>query len=418
MKKRYFIQSVSTMLMFSSAFAGGLTGPASFPSAQVLPSKVRNFQYNGVYTQGTSKYSDGGNIESLGASFDKTVTYQDLVDNEETIQDQAFAEAKISDAGYGLGDAMGKTNGQVNLAVNAHAPTFAYGVNDKITMAIVVPVIQSDLNVDVGSVSSESLQDAADFFSEPGQAMKSKLETVKTKFDSAVQRKLEDEGYDRLEDAQKTELGDIQLHTRYQVLKKDEYTVSLLNQITAPTGTKSDVDKLIDIGSGDEQWDIGFGAALDRQVNDKLILSGSVNYIFQLAHNTEARIYDEKDSRITDQVDRNVERDLGDIFQLAIGGHYRIQDNLTVRSAYSFQMKGEDEYNGDKFDSKHYEYTALETAQQMHAVQVGIAFDTIAMYKRKEFAAPLEVGVSYSKPIAGKNVVTDGLLTANMSLFF
>ena len=107
--------------LIPNAFAGGISGPVSFPSAKVLPHKIMNFQYKGIYTQGTNKYSDGGNSESLGNSFDASIKYRDLVENEDTLQDQLFAEAKITNAGIGLNDEMGRTNGEVNLAVNVHA---------------------------------------------------------------------------------------------------------------------------------------------------------------------------------------------------------------------------------------------------------------------------------------------------------
>ena len=65
-----------------------------------------------------------------------------------------------------------------------------------------------------------------------------------------------------------------------------------MSSLTLPTGRKADVDKLIDIGSGDEQWDIGAGVAYDRYINSQLTVSASFNYIIQLEHTTEERIYE------------------------------------------------------------------------------------------------------------------------------
>jgi hypothetical protein len=410
---------ILSAVLIPGAFAGGITGPVSFPSAKVLPKKIMNFQYKGIYTQGTNKYSDGGNSESLGNSFDSSIKYQDLVENEETLQDQIFAEAKINNApGIGLNDEMGRTTGEVNLAVNVHAPVFAVGLTSKWTMAVVVPVIQSELSVDVGSISSESLQGAVDYFAAPGQAMRGKIETVQQKFDNAVQNKLRDNGYDKLEGEKKTELGDIQLISKFNLSNNSKTRVTLVNSITMPTGKKSDTDKLIDIGSGDEQWDIGVGLAADRVINAKLTLSALINYTAQLAHTTSERIYSEDDSAITNQVDDSTYRDLGDIFQVAFAGNYKINDSLAFQTSYSFQMKGEDEYRGPKYQQSNYDYLEEETSQEMHAIQLGVTFDTITMYKKKEFMAPMEVGLGYTKPIAGKNVLTDGLVSANMSVYF
>lgn len=419
MKKRIIALMAPCLVLSPIAMSAGISGPVSFPSAKVLPKNVRNFQYNGIFAQGTNKYNNNGTSESLGSSFDSNITYQDLVNNEETLQDQLFAEGKILNApNVDLSDSMGRTNGEVNLAVNVHAPVFAYGINKKWTMAMVIPVIQSDLNIDVGSVSSESLQNVADYFAEPGQAMLSKLQTVQEKFNNAVARKIKEKGYDQLEDRKKTELGDIQVISKYNFYDQNSTRVTLSNSLTLPTGKRADIDKLIDIGSGDEQFDIGTGITIDKDFDDKLTLSASANIIIQIEHQTKERIYEKDDSSITSQIDSNTKRDLGDIFQAAVGGKYRLSQTLTIQTAYSYQIKGEDKFSGNKYDYSNYNYLSKDTEQEMQAIQLGLTFDTLALYRKKEFMAPMEMGLGYTKPIVGRNVLTDGLVTANLSLYF
>lgn len=415
------LKSISLLcaLAPSLVLAGGINGFINFPTARVLPKGVRNFQYNGIFAQGNTKFDGSGDVVPLGEAFDATITYQDLVNSEETLQDQVFAEAKINEnPDISLTDKMGVTNGMVNIGATVHAPVFAYGVNEKWTVGMIVPIIESDVNVDVGSVADESLQQVADYFAQPGQSMRSKLETVRSKFINAVNNEIADKGYDPLEDEQDTQLGDIQLISRYNFYKDQKWQITALNNLVLPTGTKSDVDKLITVGSGDEQWDIGAGLIADYKVNAQLTLTAMTNYTVQLEHQTEHRIYEKADYKITPLVDENVTRDLGDIFQLAFAGHYSFLDNFTARALYSYQYKEEDVYTGTKFAAENYSFMSAETEQELQTVQLGISFDTISMYKRNEFAAPMALNLNLIQPIAGRNTINDTMFTTSMSLFF
>ncbi|MBT3585196.1 MAG: hypothetical protein HN509_09825 [Halobacteriovoraceae bacterium] len=417
--KKSFISLISLALLSGYAFAGGISGPVSFPSAKVLPKGVRNMQYKGIYLNGNSKYDQMGNSQGLGASFNKVLTYQDLVNNEATVQDQLFAEAKVNNTpGIGLEDSMGETTGEVNLAVNVHTPVLAYGLTRAWTMAIVVPIVQSDLNVDVGSVSNESLQNAANFFAAPGQGMQAKLEEVQRKFAAATQNKLRDNGYKPLTDEKKSALGDIRLISKYNMFHDKNKSFTFISEAVLPTGKRSDVNKLVDVGSGDEQLDLGVGMAADTNITGDFQISGSVNYLVQLADRKEMRIRENADSKITPDKDSNTRRDLGDIFQTAIAGSYRVFESLLFQTGYSYQRKGADKYSGSKFAASRYDLLSDETDQEMHSFQAGLSFDTISMYRRKEFSVPMSIGLGYTKPLSGKNVIQDELTTLNMSIFF
>jgi hypothetical protein len=54
----------------------------------------------------------------------------------------------------------------------------------------------------------------------------------------------------------------------------------------------------------------------------------------------------------------------------------------------------------------------------MHSLLVSAAFSTIDWYKHKKFFYPMQLGVSYTHPFAGRNVSSNDLIAAEAIVFF
>ena len=60
--------------------------------------------------------------------------------------------------------------------------------------------------------------------------------------------------------------------------------------VTAPTGKDQDVNKIVDVASGDDQTDLGVGLFVDYFVTPEFTLSGTLGYTSQLADKNPERI--------------------------------------------------------------------------------------------------------------------------------
>ena len=418
MFQRKLILATLSLGIATPILAGGLMAPFSLPSAKVLPKGVRNITYKGIYLQGNNKFSNSGQKVALGDSFNSDLTFQDLVENESTESAQASAAALIQSLGYDLNQGIGGSTGKLNVAVNTHTPIIAYGISKKLTGAIAIPIISSKTSVDVGSVSNNTFQGAIDKATLSGYGNISKAAEIQKKYANATNNKISDYGYKPLENESKTELGDVKLVAKYQLVNKPLYRLSLDGTTTLPTGREKDVNKVVDVASGDGQSDIGLGLSGDFHLSSKFTLSAAASYTAQLKDSEELRIPIKEDSQLSPDIDPNVRRNLGDIIATHAGGSVSIFEALSFGTAYSYQRKSADSYEGTLYSSERYGWLSKNSKQEMHSILASISYDTISAYRKKKFAIPMEATLNYSHVLQGKNVISDPVTTFDLKIYF
>ena len=91
---------------------------------------------------------------------------------------------------------------------------------------------------------------------------------------------------------------------------------------------------------------------------------------------------------------------------------------FNLGAGYSYQTKGKDRYSGDEFSGERYNWLEQDTKQKMESVQLSAGLDTIYLFRKKAFPAPLKVMVSYTNVLSGENVVKDPLYSLDFNLFF
>lgn len=417
---------LASNLLVGNVLAGGLSALTGNTSTTVLPQGIRNFTYKGVYGAANDRFNGAGQVKGVGDGFNSVVTFKDLVENEETANDQASAEAKVKGLagvlGYTpesiMGQAIGETRGTVNVEVNAHVPVFAYGITKNWTTAIVVPVVQRKYSVDVGSKANGLFQEAANEFTKDGQATANKGAEIKEKFENAIVNKLEDNGYEPLSNGNFTDLGDIQIRNKIQLSREKYVGLAMEAAVTLPTGKQANVNKKVDIGSGDRQTDVSLGFNSDFFVTSDITLSSGVFYTAQLSDHLATRVPEEVDSTVSPDIDYDTRRNLGDIMGVQAGASYQIMTTVTLSAGYAFQYKEKDEYYGNKVQSFRYKWLAENSRQNMQSANVGIAFSTVPLFRQKKFALPMEAAIGYATVLSGKNVVKDPVTTFDLRVFF
>ena len=401
----------------TSALAGNLSAPFGFESASVLPKGVRNVTYQGLTTQAYNKYNTDGNAEAISKALNKNITWQDVINGQESSLQAQSLQALLNDLGKSPNEIVGSTEGIINARATVSVPVLAYGLTSKWTAAFAVPIVYTSTNVDAGFLSEQALDG---FLGNEltAQNLSLQAEAAARKFVGLLNQKAISNGYEPVTNETKTRIGDVKLINKYQVFKNKTFSLALKQDITFPTGTPADPDKIVDVGSGDAQWDLGFGAAADVFITPSLTLTGAVNYTAQLADNVRRHLPVSAEDTISADVDDNVYRNLGDIFGLSLAGKWTVFEAWTLSSAYAFQSKNPDGYQGGAFEAFRYELLELDTHQRMHSTQLGIAYSTIPMFQKKKFPIPLQGELGYSWVLAGENVSSDGVLSFRLSAFF
>lgn len=407
--------SLSFLVLTSvTTYAGGIGTPMNISSASVMPKGVRTLTYKGVSTSASDKYNSSGSQVVLADPFFSEITFSNLIDGTKDPDDRGLIEAKMIEMGASLEDSLGSVKGQVNIEVQANVPVFAWGITERFTLGIAVPITRSSVNIDTGVEHKNPALHAA-LKQKTNIAPDKQVETF-TKLNDPVNEKVKEYNYEPLQNETATKLGDIKLVGKYKTYEDIRNVLSLGVEVTLPTGEEENPNKVVDVPGGDGQTDVGVNVSHDL-ILGKFTLASSLAYTLQLNDTVERRVPFTGLSKLSPDADSNIKRDLGDIFQASLGGKYALY-GVTLGSAYSFQYKQGDTYEGSVYDEKRYDYLAKDSVQNMHAALFSIGYDTIGLFKAKEFPVPLSLTLTHTRVFAGKNVVNDPFTTLDFSLFF
>jgi len=406
-----------SFLFATSAVAGDLKPIFISPTAKVLPKGVRNFTYKGVSRAASEKFSDTGENVSVAQPLEKDLTFQNIIDGKIDSDEKAAIQQVMATTGSSLDDTFGQTTGTVNVEAMAHVPIFAYGITEKITAAVVVPVVNYSYQMDLG-VSQQN----ASLYAEVEKALadkgvSDKIDEFYEKIDSPTLSKFDEFNYDQPLSERGTKLGDIKLVTKYQAMNEVNYRVTFQGELVLPTGKDQNINRAVDVASGDGQTDIGAGVNFDFVLNSVFSIGANTNYTVQLSDTNPERIPIQSNSKASPDIDLNTERDLGDIWSTTVGARYS-ESGFSIDMGYSYQYKQADEYTGTAFDNERYKWLEFETEQYMHSAQLTVGFDTLSLFKAKKFAVPLAVALNHTRVLSGRNVVNNPLTSLSLSVYF
>jgi hypothetical protein len=395
---------------------GSLFTPFSMDSAGVLPQGVRNVRVTGFTTQISDKHDTSGSIVPVGNSFNKQVTWNDLIESEPEGFERGKFKGGLEANGIDLDDVAGQAYGAVNTRVTSTVPIVAYGLTEKITVAVGVPVIYSNLSISTGWTADDQFNDQLKSLSQKGYG--NKVLSYQQKLQNVVLEQIRAKGYKEPTDEQGTGIGDITLGMKYQVAKGAGYAAAIAPKLVLPTGRTADVDKLVDVPTGDGQFDIGLSAVVDYSPTSLVTITPSASYVHQISSRKAKRIPTSADSSLSADIDYDTTEKLGDIMSAGLGMRYQADEVISIGTQYSYQYKLSDKYSGSAYSSERYSYMSDETRQSMHAAQVGMTFSTIPWFRKQQFAVPLEATLSLGSVLGGVNVKRASLATFDIAAFF
>ncbi len=411
------IAALLAMAAFApSSHAGGLLAPFTFESASVMPKGVRGIRIMGFTTEIQERWDGAGGYEPLANKFNKPITYQELADGQPVESDRAQLKGLLMSKNIPLNSIVGDSRGVANARLTSTIPVAAFGLTERLTVAAIVPVIYSSVNVSTGWASNEGFQAVLDGLSAEGRHNK-KL-TFEEKLHNVVATKIAGYGYRPLENETHQELGDVTLGAKYLLHKDDDLAVALSSRVVVPTGRQSSVEKLIDIAPGDGQWDVGVGATAEYKVTGRTSTYASLGGLYQIESRRPKRVPIVQSENATPDIDFDVEERLGANVSSAVGMRYKPFELWTVGAQYSFQYKGPDVYSGKVFSAERYQWMSNETEQDLQAAQLGLTFSTIPLFQKGAFAAPLETTLSFATTLGGRNTNKVAVAAWELALFF
>lgn len=389
--------------------------PVFADSARVLPkgrSAVGLTFYN--YFDITQVYDSDGNAKDLGDAYNRSL-------DSTVFTDLAGLDPFVADGTATLGDAV------VDFTREYRWWEFyySYGINDKLSVGILIPYNVTENNVsafldtstsDVGANPAYTLAgfNPADPTTYPvipvafgGQPLDIDdiYALIGPGLDVDGNGSIEGPepvgfGYDIIENWSGSDIGDIEIGAKYQVYNEKPWRMAVGGGLKLPTGEKDDPDNLMDIAPGDGQTDILLSFHTDYLGVKKLFLNATLNLEIQLPNKTTLRVPDDPDVPLTSNKEK-CDQDLGDIVELELYGSYSFSREWSLGLKYEYAKKFKDRIKGDLG----YAYSSLEDSSDStsHKGIVSVNYSTVQAYLDGDASIPFDVGLAYRDRFAGTN---------------
>jgi hypothetical protein len=405
-----------------SASAFDLKAPFELENAMTLPGGIRNPRFRLITFAVEDKFNDLGVAQPLAQRLNKTVTWGDLINAQKTAADKASIQGVLADSGSGISDpsltgSPGATTGEVNTAAQIMIPILAFGITEKLTAAVALPIVKVDISAATGFDKSD---DGQKFIDAACATNPEKCNDAANKLNDAIQQKLANNGYLPIQSETINSIGDARFVTKYRAYQDDVQALAIRAEATAPTGIKPNADKAVDVPTGDGQWDVGGSLIYDRKLTQDLRWNANALYVFQLADQIERRLPVGLGDTIS-ATKETLKRDLGDIIQTGTSLNYTFPAaGWTLGAGYTFQYVTSTRYqDGRLASSETYRWLEAEAPlQALHAATVVANFSTVEWFKAKQFLLPFQANLTWSLPLEGRNVTNNSVFSGELVMFF
>jgi hypothetical protein len=409
------VLALAISILPTLGWAGGLAAPFNINTTQVLPKGVRSFAVGGLVTTVDGWYNNNGISAGVAEPFNQQLSYRRLLSSESDENLVLNVESQLRNKGVSLDEIAGSSHADINTQVQVTLPSFAYGVTESWTVAVAVPIVYTNQDVETGFVGSGQLQALVTDFS--SQSLK-QTQLIQSKLNDVIATELANNGYKPLEDLEETHIGDLTFISKYLAAKDLSYSWAILNTLTLPTAHFRDTNRLADPTPGDGQVDFGISSVLEIPITSQLRFINQTSYTIQFSDVRETRIPISEIERLSDDIDYGANRNLGDIMTTSFAALYAPWDFVSFGGSYTFGYKERDRWTGVNASADRYFALGVETEQFMQALFGQVSLSTVSAYRRKSFFLPMLATLGMGQVVNGRNVRNDPLWSLNMTLFF
>lgn len=404
---------------FSGLFAAQLfvAGQVSaFENTLVLPKGVRNLNLRSVSTEFDEKTGPDGAKSPLAQPLMKDLTFNLIARGEDKLKGDQL-RAFLTSQGFSESDSVGSFTADLNGRISVLAPITSYGITDKLTVAVAVPVYTASTAVSVGFQPNATATAFLASLSKPENNQTAAAREAGEKLNNAVGRlndKLIDNNYSALEDWHAQGVGDITVANKYRFLGTSHLGGAFTSGFVAPTGRTDDPEILTDIPFGDGQWDLFGQFSFDQMAYGGVTFNQFGKYTLQLPGNKDVRAIEE-DEAIEVQF-TSTKFKLGDKVDAGTSLQWSPSFGLVSGVGYTYFRKFGDVYRDIEPETK--KLLEQETDQIAHNSEVQFGYSTLPHYQAGNVAVPFEVKVTYIRQIFSRNLPVTDLAQFDLNLFF
>ena len=389
-----------------------------------MPKGISRVRFAGVNARTvTGKFNENGERGSLGGA-NQTITMAKLAAANPQV---AMLRDNLNAFADGLGDNLytGNLYQDISVQQRIYGAAFEYGLSERwnfgVRFRVVEQHIRSGLTVDAtnnaGSVRRLVQGNAATVAAlDAGLVQVSNFD--QTFWENTLFRS---KGYDAPSDKDLTSLGYTEAGVKYLIYKNDWYLMSTLGGVRLPTGRDESLTNPLDRGTGGNYW----GAAAQWQqefvASSALSFGTSARYDYYFKDTKKKAVPKNEDDVLPsllpgDGQVQTVKRKPGNRVEAELSSTLKLGEQFSVWGAYQYQRKVKDDYSGPG----NLYYAGLEKNTDFEATngETGVEFSTIQLYRKKKFAMPMQVALTYNTTLSGYNTADASYGRVDLKFYF
>lgn len=402
----------------------------SFPAlaaetAKTLPEKISRFRLVGVNVSPvTEKFNRDGLLETFTAALNRSITIKDYVSKEPRL---GILVNALNAMDPGLGDQLLATNlyADFSLEANQYVAAYEYGATSRLSIGIRIPVVKRRVKA---SLRASTVNNAEYMAAQVGKLSPDVSQGIydlgSKRFDTAFfeESLFTSKGYEAPYDFEKTQLGDIEMGTKYNLLNHGPFLLSSQIGVRLPTGATPSLTNIYDNGSGDGAWAVGTSFYQELNVNPYLTLGGMQKFGYFVPDTRQRAVpkspFDSLPSLLPkDGQVQDVKRKQPLQFDTEVSSNLIFgQSGWSSWSALQYSAQGKSSFSGG--GNLYYDGLREKTGYRKTAMEVGLGYSTIGAFRRKEFPVPMDVEALYNFTINGHNTPLASYARADLKVYF
>lgn len=398
-------------------------------TASVLPDNIYRARLVLLETnQILDKYDGGSELNGLAKSLNMSLNGSGFA---KLNKDLAPLVQALNAMKSGMGDHLlnSEIYSEASMTVRTQLAALEYGMNEKLTFGIRVPVVNTRVasSFDVSSVNNaKAISDqVGKSISKPVQDGLASVESLGNNFNKAYFEKamFTGRGYKAPSNINKTELGDIEIGAKYKFYTSKKRDMSAQLGLRLPTGSVQPIDDLFYQGTGGGTYALGALFFHDYHFNSRWTTGAMIKSIYNFP-DTRLRAVplnenDPLPSLVENDQVQGTKKEHGLDFESEVSLTYNFPgDTYSVWGAYQYVNSAADSYSGPESDRLYYEGLGKGSDFRKSDIEVGASYSTIPAFRRKAFKVPMKIEGLYKTTLEGVNVAKVSYVRMDMIVFF
>lgn len=407
-----------TLLIFSFFFGIASSLAAStFERTGVLPKGIRSVTVKQMNTTIREKFDNKGNKGPLAKDLNKSLKIKDIV-KKETGRNKALLKSYLDLNDFKLESSLGEFKGDMAARVRVTVPILSYGLTDNLTVALVFPIYEAYSSVSLDfETNDEADRLVASLASHNSNRVGKALET-RSKLNNArggLNSKLEENGYQTLNDWSGRGFGDIMAVLKYRFLNASLFKSAATLGVSFPTGRVSNPDILNDIPFGAGAMTLFSSLIVDQNITSWLFINQFVKGTIHFPHISSVRMKTPDEALAVPK--RSVDFLMGNKIETGVSTQVNTSFGLTGGFGYVFERKLQDHYDipGRPVEV---DFLQKDTDSFTNSIVAKLGYSSLEAFKRKQVPVPMMASLEYKKQLWSKNAPMKDFINFEISIFF